>query len=114
MANTKQAAKRARQALKRQARNSQLKTATKTAIRQAVAAIKAKDLDKAKAAYVQAVRTLAKAASKGGVPARRASRKIGRLTQFAKSLLPESLGGAAVTTAAKKTKKTASASKNAE
>ena len=91
MANTRQSAKRARQANKRQARNTIVKSATRTALSKAVEAIKTKDASKAKEAYVQAIRALSKAASKGVIPAGRASRKISRLTALAKGALPEAL-----------------------
>lgn len=91
MANTRQSAKRARQNQKRQTVNQHVRSATKTAVRTAVEAIQNKDLSGAKNAYASAISTLAKAANKGGIPAKRASRKISRLTKLAKRLLPESL-----------------------
>lgn len=91
MANKRQAGKRAKQAVKRQARNSTLKSATKTAVKKAIEAVQGKDLDKAKEAYMLAVKALSKAASKGGIPKARASRKIGRLTLLAKKVLPDAL-----------------------
>jgi small subunit ribosomal protein S20 len=84
MANTRQSAKRAGQAKKRQARNTMVKSATRTAIRDAVEAIQKKDLAGVKEAYTEAVRALAKAASKGVIPKTRADRKISRLTLFLK------------------------------
>ncbi|MBS1958125.1 MAG: 30S ribosomal protein S20 [Bdellovibrionales bacterium] len=91
MANKRQAGKRAKQAIKRQARNSTLKSATKTAVKKAIEAVQAKDLGKAKEAYMLAVKALSKAASKGGIPKARASRKISRLTLLAKKILPDAL-----------------------
>ena len=91
MANKRQAGKRAKQAVKRQARNSTLKSATKTAVKKAIEAVQAKDLNKAKEAYMLAVKALSKAASKGGIPKARASRKISRLTILAKKILPDAL-----------------------
>jgi small subunit ribosomal protein S20 len=88
MANTKTATKRARQALTRQARNQIVKSVTKSSIKNAVDAIKGKDATKAKAAYIDAVKALSKAASKGTIPKARASRKISRLTLFVKKNLP--------------------------
>lgn len=91
MANKRQAGKRAKQAVKRQARNHTIKSATKTAVKKAVEAVQSKDLGKAKEAYMLAVKALSKAASKGSIPKARASRKIGRLTLLAKKMLPDAL-----------------------
>lgn len=91
MANKRQSAKRATQALSRQARNSTLKSATKTAVKKAVDAVTAKDAGKAKDAYMLAIKALSKAASKGTIPKARASRKISRLTLLAKKLVPAAL-----------------------
>jgi small subunit ribosomal protein S20 len=91
MANKRQSTKRAGQAEKRQARNTTVRTATKTAVKKAVEAVQAKDLGKAKEAYLAAVKALSKAASRGVLPKTRASRKISRLSLLAKKLLPEAL-----------------------
>jgi small subunit ribosomal protein S20 len=88
MANTRKSTKRAGQAKKRQARNVIIRSATKSALRDALAAIQAKDVAKAKEAYMAAVKALSKAASKGGIPQGRAARKISRLTLFVKKTLP--------------------------
>lgn len=89
MANTRQSAKRARQADKRQERNKIQRTATKTVLAKAVAAVKAGDVAQAKAAYLDAVKALSKAASKGAIPKRRAARKVSRLTRMAQKALPQ-------------------------
>lgn len=91
MANTRQSTKRARQALRRQERNQSSKSLTRSALKSALDAIKSQNLDKAKEAYVGAIRALSKAASKGTIPAGRASRKISRLTLLAKKVLPAAL-----------------------
>ena len=91
MANTRQSSKRARQAKTRQTRNTTVRSATKSAVRDAIDALKNKDLDKAKAAYVGAVKALAKAASKGALPKGRAARKISRITLFIKKHNPAAL-----------------------
>lgn len=91
MANKRQAGKRAKQAVKRQTRNSTVKTATKSAVKKAFEAVQTKDLGKAKEAYLMAIKALSKAASKGAIPKARASRKIGRLTILAKKILPDAL-----------------------
>ncbi len=91
MANTRQSTKRAKQAEKRQARNTIIRSSTRTALKNALTAIQTKDIAKAKAAYLDAVKALSKAASKGGIPKGRASRKISRLTHFVKKALPQAL-----------------------
>ncbi len=91
MANTRQSSKRAKQADKRQVRNTVVRSATKSALRTAFEALKGKDVEKAKDAYKQAVRALAKAASKGAIPKGRASRKISRITLFIKKNNPAAL-----------------------
>lgn len=88
MANTRQSTKRALQAKKRQARNTIVRSATRTALRDALAALKAKDVAQAKDAYKAAVRALSKAATKGGLPKGRAARKVSRLTLLVKKTLP--------------------------
>jgi small subunit ribosomal protein S20 len=88
MANTRQSTKRALQAKKRQARNTIVRSATRTALRDALAALKAKDVSQAKDAYKAAVRALSKAATKGGLPKGRAARKVSRLTLLVKKTLP--------------------------
>lgn len=93
MANTKQSAKRAKQNLTRQAINIRNKSTTKTAVKAAVTAIqnKASHQD-AKAALMNAIKSLAKAGSKGAIPKKRASRKISRLTKLAQKTNPSILG----------------------
>jgi small subunit ribosomal protein S20 len=91
MANKKQSAKRATQAVKRQAKNSTVKSATKTAVKKAIEAVQAKDMGQAKEAYTLAIKALSKAASKGTIPKTRASRKISRLTLLAKKIFPDAL-----------------------
>jgi small subunit ribosomal protein S20 len=91
MANTRTATKRARQALDRQARNIKVRSATRTVLRAAVEAIRSKDAGKTKEAYIQAVRALSKAASKGAIPGRRAARKVSRLTRLVKNTVPAAL-----------------------
>ncbi len=89
MANTRQSAKRARQNDKRRTQNTLARAGTRSALRVAAQAILAKDLPKAKEAYLKAVKTLSKAASNGALPKQRAARKISRLTLLAKKTLPE-------------------------
>jgi small subunit ribosomal protein S20 len=91
MANTRKSTKRALQTVKRQTRNTVVRSATKTALRDALAAIQTKDVAKAKEAYMSAVKALSKAASKGGIPQGRAARKISRLTHFIKKSMPQAI-----------------------
>lgn len=89
MANTRKSTKRAKQADKRAARNQIIRGQTKSALKGAIIVLQGKKKDEAKDAYMSAVKALSKAASKGGMPARRAARKISRLTLLAKKSLPE-------------------------
>ena len=88
MANTKTAAKRARQAIRRQTKNQMTRSKTRTSLKTALEAIQSKDTAKAKEAYLAAVRALSKAATKGAMPKGRAARKISRLTLLAKKTIP--------------------------
>ena len=65
------------------------RSATRSALRDAVAALKSKDLTQVKTAYQAAVKTLSKAASKGAIPKSRAARKVSRLTLLIKRTLPQ-------------------------
>jgi small subunit ribosomal protein S20 len=91
MATTKTAAKRARQAVRRNECNQIVRSGAKTFLKAALEAIESRDVTQAKTAYKAAVRTLSKAASKGAIPARRAARKVSRLTLLAKKALPAML-----------------------
>jgi small subunit ribosomal protein S20 len=88
MANTRKSTKRAKQAVKRQERNTIVRSSTRKALKGALDALKAKDTTKAQEAYKSAVKALGKAASKGAIPAGRAARKVSRLTLLVKKLLP--------------------------
>ncbi|MGE4233289.1 MAG: 30S ribosomal protein S20 [Bacteriovoracia bacterium] len=80
MANKKSAQKRARQNLRRRARNLIVRSNTKTETRKAELAIQgAKSEQEAKAALLAGEKVLRKAASKGIIPKERASRKVSRL-----------------------------------
>lgn len=78
MANTKSAKKRARQTVRRTTRNTQAKSSVKTAVRAAREAIESssKDLE---AMLKSAISKLSKAANKGLIHKKNASRKISRL-----------------------------------
>ena len=79
MANTASATKRNRQAQKRRARNVQVRTGVKSAVKKVREAIEKGDGAAAKAALHAAERSIGKASSKGVVHKNAASRKIGRL-----------------------------------
>lgn len=82
MANTKSAVKRNRQALKRRARNVAVRTTVKSAVKKVRASLSAaKDPQQAKDALREATRTIDKAASKGVIHRRAASRRIARLAK---------------------------------
>ena len=79
MANTKSAQKRHRQALKRRARNQAVRTQVKSAVKKAREALASKDPAIRAEALRAAARTLDKAASKGVLHKKNASRRIARL-----------------------------------
>jgi small subunit ribosomal protein S20 len=79
LANTASATKRNRQAQKRRARNVQVRTGVKSAVKKVREAIEKGDGAGAKLLLKAAERSLGKASSKGVVPRNAASRKIGRL-----------------------------------
>ncbi len=81
MANTRSAQKRNRQALKRRARNTSVRTSVKHVVKKAREAIASKDPKKAREALVEATRAIDRAASKGVLHAKNASRRIARLAQ---------------------------------
>lgn len=92
MANTRKSTKRAAQANVRQARNTIVRSSTRTAVKAVVEALKTKDAGKVREAYAQAVKALSKAATKGAIPKGRAARKVSRLTHFLKKTLPAAVG----------------------
>ena len=85
MANTKSAQKRNRQALKRRDRNQAVRTQVKSAVKKAREALASKDPARIQEALRAAARTLDKAASKGVLHPRNASRRIARLATAAQS-----------------------------
>lgn len=78
MANTKSSEKRNRQTQKRRARNAGVKTQVRGTIKKLREAISA-DPTKAQELFKEAASTINKAASKGVLHARNASRRIARL-----------------------------------
>jgi len=85
VANTKSAQKRNRQALKRRARNQAVRTQVKSAVKKAREALASKDPTRLQEALRAAARTLDKAASKGVLHAKNASRRIARLAAAAQA-----------------------------
>lgn len=86
MATHKSAAKRARQALVRRARNRDKRSRLRRAVRAARAAIEAGDQQAAGAAVREAESLLRRASSKGVLHRKTASRQISRLARAASSL----------------------------
>ena len=81
MANHKSALKRARQSLRRKKRNTHIKSTMRTHVKHFRQAIEAGDADDAAAKLRVAERSIRKAASKGVIPQRRASRSVSRLSK---------------------------------
>ena len=81
MANHKSALKRNRQSLVRRARNRVNKTKVKTAIRAVNEAIENQSVEEAQTALKAAIPVIQRAASKGTLHKRTASRKVSRLTK---------------------------------
>lgn len=77
MANHKQALKRHRQSLKARTRNRHFKTMVKNVVKKALSA----EGDEAMAAFRMAESVVMHIASKGIIPKKRASRKVGRLAK---------------------------------
>jgi small subunit ribosomal protein S20 len=81
LANTVSAEKRNRQAQKRRARNVQVRTGVKSAVKKVREAHEKGDAAAAKEALAAAERTLGKASSKGVLHRNAASRRISRLAK---------------------------------
>ncbi|MCC6277628.1 MAG: 30S ribosomal protein S20 [Oligoflexia bacterium] len=86
MATHKSAEKRARQAKRRSSRNTNLKSALRTFEKKVRVAYDRKDAAAAFEALKKFASEFDKAASKGIVHARKAARKIGRLSKLVQSL----------------------------
>lgn len=80
MANHPSAEKRNRQRVKRTLRNRSVRAAVRTELKAVRSAITAKDAKAAKAALLEATVSLDKAATKGAIHPKAASRHISRLT----------------------------------
>lgn len=89
MATHKSAEKRSRQTEKRQERNTAIKSKVKTNIKSVLSAVEGKDQAGATGSLVKAVPEIAKAAAKGILHKRNASRKISRLTKKVNALSKE-------------------------
>ena len=89
MANHKDAAKRARQALIHRTRNRMWRTRLRNQIKKLRAEIESKHLAEAEAMFPVTVSILQKAASKGVIHVRNASRRIGRLAKAVNVLKAE-------------------------
>jgi small subunit ribosomal protein S20 len=86
VANSPQARKRARQAEKRRAHNSSLRSLVRTVIKKVNAAISSGDSEAAKAAYSNAVPVIDRMADKGIIHKNKAARHKSRLNAQVKSL----------------------------
>ena len=79
MAITLSVQKRARQSLKKKARNQKIRSSIKTIVKKVVSSVESKNKDMAKTTLTQAISLVDKARSKGVIHRRNASRKISRL-----------------------------------
>ena len=86
MLTHKSAIKRSRQALKRRERNISAKSSVKTGVKTVLEAVAKKDPEAAKTALAKAAPAIAKAATKGALHKKTASRKISRLTKRVNAL----------------------------
>jgi small subunit ribosomal protein S20 len=86
LATHRSAEKRDRQNKKRKARNTAVKSQTKTEIKKVLAAVEGKDAESSEKALKSAIKVIKKAASKGVYHKNNASRKVSRLTKKVASL----------------------------
>ncbi|MEW6616565.1 MAG: 30S ribosomal protein S20 [Thermodesulfobacteriota bacterium] len=86
MATHKSAMKQDRQSKKRRMRNMRIKSYMKTVIKRVRNAVDEKDMESAGQALVKAIPAIDKAASKGVIHRKTASRKISRLTKRVNSV----------------------------
>ena len=89
MANSAQAAKRARQAVERRARNMSMRSKLRTAISRTVRALDSGDAEQAAAAYEQARPVIDSMARKGIIHPNKAARHKSRLNKRLKSIKAE-------------------------
>jgi small subunit ribosomal protein S20 len=90
MANSKQAAKRARTSADQRVKNMSLRTALRTAIKKIQVAIGSGDAAKADAALKSEVSTIDRTASRGIIHKNKAARQKSRLAKKAKALQKKS------------------------
>jgi small subunit ribosomal protein S20 len=90
MANSKQAAKRARTSADQRVKNMSLRTALRTAIKKITTAIGTGDAAKADAALKSEVSTIDRTASRGIIHKNKAARQKSRLAKKAKALQKKS------------------------
>ena len=81
MANSAQARKRARQAIKRKERNASQRSAVRTYIKKVIAAVSSNDSEAANSALVQAIPVIDKMVSKGILHKNQAARYKSRLSR---------------------------------
>jgi small subunit ribosomal protein S20 len=86
MANTKSAAKAARQAIRRTAVNKSRSSQVKSSVRKVEEALAAGDKEAARAALAEAQPVLMRSAQKRVLPKKTASRKVSRLTARLKAM----------------------------
>ena len=86
MANSAQARKRARQAVKRKERNASQRSTVRTYIKKVIAAVSSNDSEAAKSALVQAIPVIDKMVSKGILHKNQAARYKSRLSGKVKAL----------------------------
>ncbi len=86
MATHQSAIKRSKQNEKRRLRNMSIKSSVRSGIKSVTRALESKDTEQSKAALLNAIPLLTKAAAKGVFHKKTASRKISRLTRKANSL----------------------------
>lgn len=81
MATNKKALKRHRQSVKRSERNRRYKTDMKTSVKEYLESLNEKNFEKSQKLLRKAESVIRHTASKGVIPKKRASRKIGRLVK---------------------------------
>ena len=86
MANSAQARKRARQAIKRKERNASQRSTVRTYIKKVIAAVSSNDSEAAKSTLVQAIPVIDKMVSKGILHKNQAARYKSRLSGKVKAL----------------------------
>ncbi|OIP33024.1 MAG: 30S ribosomal protein S20 [Deltaproteobacteria bacterium CG12_big_fil_rev_8_21_14_0_65_43_10] len=89
MATHKSAIKQDKQSKKRKMRNTKIKSYVKTVIKRVRNAVDEKDMKSSTQALVKAIPAIDKAASKGVIHKKTASRKISRLTKRVNSVTSE-------------------------